>query len=433
MKQLSQFNSADALVFPTPSHASRWSAFGAALLTLVGCGGSALTENQQARLKASSQYEAGAFRNPMPMGEEKYAEMIAAYFKASSFRQPESSQEIPVEEVTAERFAQPPSSGLRITWLGHSSVLLEIDGHRILTDPVWSRRASPFRFVGPTRFHNPPLALEDLPDIDVVVLSHDHYDHLDEQTIRRLATLPARNGEGLRIKRFAVPLGVGQHLRDFGVAPKSIVERDWWEELIVGDLTLTCAPARHFSGRSIVFADKNHTLWAGWAMRGPKHSVYFTGDTGMFEGFREIGKRLGPFDAALVETGAYNALWSDVHLGPEQAVLAHQLLGAGLYIPVHWGTFDLAMHGWTEPVERVLNAAREKNVKIAVPRPGQSIEPIAPPKLVRWWPERPWQTAAEAPVVSTHLPDVLTAQLAQPPVPHPAAIIAPNVATAGAK
>jgi L-ascorbate metabolism protein UlaG (beta-lactamase superfamily) len=226
--------------------------------------------------------------------------------------------------------------------------------------------------------------------VDAVVISHDHYDHLDVPTVKALAARGAR---------WVVPLGVGAHLRAWGVPEARITELDWWEAARVGDLTLTATPARHFSGRGLGDADR--TLWAGWAIAGPAHRVFYSGDTALHEEFAEIGRRLGPFDLTMIESGAYDALWADVHLGPEQAVLAHRLVRGDVMLPVHWGLFDLALHGWTEPMERVLVAARRAGVRVASPRPGGMVEPSALGAVERWWPAVPWRTAEEAPAWSS--------------------------------
>jgi L-ascorbate metabolism protein UlaG (beta-lactamase superfamily) len=283
-----------------------------------------------------------------------------------------------------------------------------------LLDPVWSQRCSPVSWTGPKRFHSPPIELEALPRLDGVLISHDHYDHLDYETVLRL-----RN----RSKRFYVALGVGAHLEHWGVPVSSIVELDWWQAVRHGEFTITATPARHFSGRSL--DGGNQTLWAGWAVRGPNHNVFYSGDTAMFPGFTDIGNRLGPFDVALLETGQYNDMWRDVHLGPEQAVVAFQMLRAELYVPVHWGTFSISLHGWTEPVERMLDAAERLAVPVVVPRPGQPIEPAHAPELVRWWPELPYRRAADYPVMSSGLPRGLQQQVGQAhgldgPPPRPA-------------
>ena len=271
---------------------------------------------------------------------------------------------------------------------------MEIESLNVLVDPVWGERASPFSFAGPKRFHKPPLALEDLPTIDVVLISHDHYDHLDYPTVLRLKSQPIQ---------WFVPLGVGAHLEHWGVPPSQITEFDWWDERRIGSVRLVAVPARHFSGRSVFFRDQNATLWAGWALVGEERSVFYSGDTALHPAFKTIGERLGPFDVTLMETGAYNQLWCDVHLGPEQAVLAHQMVRGDVMIPVHWGLFDLALHGWTEPAERVVAAAKVMEVSLSVLAPGQQFSFGDVPSVNRWWPEQPWDTVAQGPAWSTSM------------------------------
>jgi L-ascorbate metabolism protein UlaG (beta-lactamase superfamily) len=208
------------------------------------------------------------------------------------------------------------------------------------------------------------------------------------------------------VKLFAVPLGVGAFLEKWGVDPRHIVECDWWDEVRAGKLILTATPARHFSGRSMLNVYRSNTLWAGWSIAGFKHRVYFSGDTALFPGFNDIGRRLGPFDLTLMENGAYNSLWPDVHLGPEQAVQAHRMVGGRLMMPVHWGTYNLAMHSWIEPAERLMAACADTEVSLAIPRPGEMVDIASPPALTRWWPKLSWQTADEAPVISTGLEGV---------------------------
>lgn len=341
---------------------------------------------------ASPQWRDGKFRNVLTRSNIEPGVLWDFFFSDEAQREPESYPEI--INLTGKEFATPPESGLRVTWLGHSTLLIEIDGITLLIDPVWAERASPFTFMGPKRFHAPPLALDKLPKIDAVLISHDHYDHLDHETIEAL---------GDSIPLYIVPLGIGAHLEYWGVSADHIVERDWWQEFKLGEVILAATPARHFSGRSMLDSDQDKTLWSGWAAVGPKHRVYYSGDTAMFPEFTEIGDRYGPFDMTMIETGAYNQAWSDVHLGPEQALDAHKMVRGGLYMPVHWGTFDLALHSWTEPVERILAAAEKNGIAVAVPRPGQSIEPASPPAIARWWPEIGWKTADDAPVVSTGL------------------------------
>lgn len=272
---------------------------------------------------------------------------------------------------------QAAASALAVIWLGHSTVLAEIDGYRVLTDPVWSDRCSPSGIVGPHRLHPPPVELERLPALDAVVISHDHYDHLDTDTIMALA----------RTQRapFFVPLGVGAHLRSWGVPEQRIVELDWNQSSKVGELTVICLPARHFSGRLF---NRNNTLWASWGLIGPSHRAYFGGDTGYTKSFAQIGADHGPFDLTLLPIGAYNAAFTDVHMNPEEAVQAHldvTDLGSGLLVPIHWGTFRLAPHPWAEPVERLLAAADAEHVQVAVPTPGQRVDPAAAGRFNSWW------------------------------------------------
>lgn len=344
-----------------------------------------------ARVEASPQWSEGRFRDVMPRQEpQMWAALKGWVLGGSAHREP--STPLPVRVRTAADFTTAPEGGLRITWLGHSTLLIEIDGMRFLTDPVWGEHVTPFAWMGVHRFYAPPLPFEALPPLDGVLISHDHYDHLDYPTILRFVDTDVP---------FYVPLGVGAHLERWGIAPSRIHELDWWDEVAVGPVTLAATPARHFSGRSLT--DREKTLWAGWALLGPEHRVFFSGDTAFFPGFKRIGERYGPFDVTLMESGAYNALWADVHLGPEQAVEAHKMLGGGLMIPIHWGLFDLAMHGWTEPVERVRVAARKHGVRVATPRPGASVMPGSHVTPAKWWPSVPWETATQAPVRSSGL------------------------------
>ena len=279
--------------------------------------------------------------------------------------------------VAASTEADAASAGLAVCWYGHSTALVEVDGYRVLTDPVWSRRCSPSRVVGPQRMHEVPVPLEALPAVDAVLISHDHYDHLDIDTIVGLA----------RTQRapFVVPLGVGAHLRKWGIPESRIVELDWNESHRIGELTVVCTPARHFSGRLF---GRNTTLWASWVIAGPRHRAFFGGDTGYTKSFAEIGADHGPFDLTLMPVGAYHPAWPDIHMNPEEAVRAHLDIaeaGSGLLVPIHWGTFRLALHPWSEPVERLIAAADSAGVEVAVPRPGQRVDPDTSSIIDRWW------------------------------------------------
>jgi L-ascorbate metabolism protein UlaG (beta-lactamase superfamily) len=278
--------------------------------------GAPMSGSRLARAERSPQWRDGKFRNrrtrvdgPILHGVWQFA------FGGAPNRKPGAP--IPVDARVGADYRTPPASGLRVTWLGHSTTLLEIDGRRVLIDPVWSERASPVSFAGPKRFYPSPLPIGELPPLDVVLLSHDHADHLDPQAIR---TLSARRA------RFVVPLGVGARLESWGVPASDIEELDWWEATTVAGLSLTATPARHFSGRGLT--DRDTTLWAGWVIAGDRHRVYYSGDSALDDAFAEVGERFGPFDLTMIEIGAYDAMWADVHLGPEQAVRAHRLRAA---------------------------------------------------------------------------------------------------------
>ena len=274
-------------------------------------------------------------------------------------------------------FTTAPRSGLRITWMGHSTSLIEIDGIRLLIDPVWEQRAGPVKWAGPKRFFAPPIALEDLPPIDAVLISHDHYDHLGADTVRSLVALPQ-----LQNARWITALGVEKILQGLGVEPARITALDWTGNITIGAVTITALPARHFSGRSLF--NRFETLWASFALIGPHHRVYYGADSGEWNGFTEIGKEFGPFDLSLLEIGASDPLWPDVHMGPDGAVRSFRALGGhGLLMPIHWGLFDLAFHSWTQPIERVFAV---KDLSIWSPPPGIPSE-VVPGNELRsnWW------------------------------------------------
>jgi L-ascorbate metabolism protein UlaG (beta-lactamase superfamily) len=291
---------------------------------------------------------------------------------------------------------RPPASGLRATWLGHSTVLIEIGGVRVLTDPVWGPRASPSRFAGPKRFQPVPVRLRAMPPLDLVIVSHDHYDHLDYPTIRELARHDVP---------FVTSLGVGAHLEAWGVRPERIVELDWWEShrLPHADVTVTAAPSQHFSGRSL--KDRNATLWSSMIVRSQAHAVFFSGDTGLTPEYRRIGERLGPFDLVMLEVGAFHPAWGDIHLGPDNALKALGLLGSGALLPVHWGTFSLAMHAWDQPAEALLELAPKTGARLVMPHLGEPVEPDHAEEVTPWW--RGVDTRARQPRLDIPLPDRL--------------------------
>lgn len=360
-------------------------------LTLSGCQsfGEHASGERLARMRRSPEWHDGHFANPQAMWSDMHDALLRAFTAGPDV---DPAGPVPAARTDPAALAVAPTSGLRVTWFGHSSTLLEVDGVRVLTDPVWSERASPFEWLGPHRWYPPTIALAQLPPVDAVLISHDHYDHLDWATI--VAMKSWKNV-------FVVPLGIGAHLARWGIPAERIVELDWWQSTRVGALTLTLVPARHASGR--VQPQSDLTLWGGFALVGERHRVYYSGDTGLFEAMTGIGQRFGPFDLAMIEAGQYDADWPDWHLGPEQAVLSAQRVRAKALLPVHWGLFRLAHHGWTEPVERVLAAARCTDLPVFTPRPGASVEPTSPKPedTQRWWPPAPWATRDEKPIVAT--------------------------------
>lgn len=335
--------------------------------------------DRQQRIRRSPNFRDGAFRNPVeaPMmvpGQTLGAAREWLWGK----KQTRPPGPLPTVALRRESFADPPPGDVRICWLGHSTVLVEMEGARLLFDPIWAERSSPSRYFGPSRFQPVPLARDQLPDLDAVVISHDHYDHLDLDLVRQVAA--ARPG-----LPFYVPLGVGTHLESCGVAEGRIHEMDWWEEAVLaeGRIRLAATPARHFSGRGIL--DRNRTLWASWAAMGGAHRVYFGGDGGYHPGFVEIGRRLGPFDLTMLEIGAWHPSWGGIHLGPEKALLAHRDLSGRLLLPIHWGTFNLAIHSWDEPIEALLAAAGSLGGGLVLPRIGELTCLRQPPPLAAWW------------------------------------------------
>jgi L-ascorbate metabolism protein UlaG (beta-lactamase superfamily) len=329
-----------------------------------------------ARALANPQYRDGRFVNleAEAPSTTSLAEYSLQQFSGKEVREPPAP--VPVIAVDkAALQATPPASGLRAFWIGHASTYVEIDGLRFLLDPVFAERVSPLA-IGPGRFHPPPIALADLPRIDVVLISHDHYDHLDMDTVRHLAQ---------RGSRFLVPLGIGAHLERWGVPPAQVDELEWWQERSLGHLRIVCTPTRHYSGRGL--GDRSATLWSSWSVIGPQHRFFYSGDTGYGKLFRDIGARLGPFDLAFIKVGSYGpgAAWTDIHMTPEQAVQVHRDVRARRMFPVHWSTFNLAYHDWDEPIRRTVAEAARVGVELVTPRVGEVVDADRPFESTQWW------------------------------------------------
>jgi len=329
------------------------------------------------RARANPQYREGRFVNlePEAPSTTSLVDYTVRQFSGDEVREP--PKPLPVLPVDKAALASPPpAGGLRAFWIGHASTYVEVDGLRLLLDPVFAEHVSPLP-VGPRRFHAPPIALADLPKIDAVLISHDHYDHLDMATVRHLAA---------RGSRFFVPLGIGAHLERWGVPAAQVEEMEWWQERTLGNgVRIVCTPTRHYSGRGL--NNRSSTLWSSWSVAGPRHRFFYSGDTGYGKLFQDIGARLGPFDMAFIKIGAYGpgAAWTDIHMTPEQAVQVNRDVRARRMFPVHWSTFNLAYHDWDEPIRRTVAEATRAGVDLVTPRLGEWVDADREFRSTRWW------------------------------------------------
>jgi len=360
------------------------------LLFVIVCGalflwnwppfGGTVSAERLERAQASPNYDDGEFVNTLPHPPVESGD-VWGYIKEQLFgdqiRVPPPA--IPISAISPASLQAKPVQGLlRAIWLGHSSVYIELDGLRLLVDPVFSDYASPFIGIGPKRSHPPPIVLEDLPNIDAVLISHDHYDHLDMQTVQYLSS---------KGTHFLVPLGVGAHLDEWGVPKNQITELDWWESKIIRDVTVVCTPAQHYSSRGMF--DYKETFWSSWSVVGPEHRVFYSGDSGFSNHFQSIGEQFGPFDLSIIKIGQYGpgGSWIYSHMDPEQAVEAHLAVRARRMLPVSWATFNIAFHDWEEPIRRAVRAANEKNVELVTPRVGDIVIADEPYNSFSWWDE----------------------------------------------
>ncbi|MBU1099497.1 MAG: MBL fold metallo-hydrolase [Bacteroidetes bacterium] len=333
-------------------------------------------DSKLSKIEKSSNFRDGKFQNKVAWEQPGIGSMLSTmwdFIFMGNDRSPGDS--LPIMKVDLTEFNRKDGNQLNSTWLGHSSLMINIDGYKILTDPVFEKSMT---FFGPSRYNGEiPLDINELEQIDVVIISHNHYDHMNIKSIKRLNE---------KSDRFIVPLAVGAELENAGVPREKITELDWWDEIKINeDLMIAATPAQHFSGRGIT--DRNETLWASWVIEGPNHKVFFSGDGGYSEGFKVIGEKYGPFNMTFMESGAYNEKWHHIHMYPEETVQAHIDLKGEVLHPIHWATFNLALHPWYEPMDRLVNEAWGKNVKVSMPIVGETTiyDKYIPTKL--WWEE----------------------------------------------
>lgn len=337
--------------------------------------GASATGQRLERIESSSHYKNGRFQNlietPMYGENTSIWQSMLKFIKGGKNREPGT-----VIETVEFDYEMIPVKEVSVTWFGHSTILLQIAGKNILIDPVFSNHASPFAFTGPKAFaYSNIYHVEDLPKIDAVLISHDHYDHLDYETMRELKD---------KVNKFYVPLGLGAHMERWGIPKNHITELEWWDEIeFDNELLFACVPMRHFSGRGI--NDRNKTLWAGWVIKSNEHSVIHTGDSGYGDHFKQIGEKYGPFDLTMVECGQYNEGWPYIHMTPEQTIQAHIDLNGKLLLPIHWGRFNLSLHSWTDPIERASSASIQQNIDLIAPVPSQKVILSNPLAYYEWW------------------------------------------------
>ncbi len=327
------------------------------------------------KIKASGNYTGDKFQNLTETdvsGTIEWGRTLKEYMTTGD-KAPDWS--IPVHKITSETIEKTEDTITKVTWFGHSAIFLELDGKKIFIDPMLGSVPAPHPLLGSSRFNDTlPLEIENLPKLDAVIISHDHYDHLDYGSILKLKD---------KVEHFYVPLGIAAHLESWGVPPNKITEMDWWESTSIDGIELTAAPARHFSGRGI--RDRFKTQWSSWIIKGEKSNIYFSGDSGYDTHFKEIGDKFGPFDIAIMECGQYDEQWPLIHMMLEETVQATIDVRGKLLLPIHWGAFKLSLHSWTDPVERVSNAASEKKVSLTTPIVGEAITIGQRVPNTDWW------------------------------------------------
>ncbi len=334
------------------------------------------SDQEISRIQTSPQFSEGKFRNKQQTQVFEWGKTWAIMKDYFNNKSDKSVPKVapPIQELTVDKFNLENNTALNFARLGHSTLLIQMSGKYFLTDPVFSERVSPVQWLGPKRFHPVPMDIDSIKEIEAVIISHNHYDHLDEGSIKQLKE---------KVNHFVVPLGIGDKLMAWGVDESKITQLDWWQNIKLNDVELISTPAQHFSGRGITDTDK--TLWSSWVIRNQQHSLYFSGDTGYFPGFKDIGEKYGPFDYAFMECGAYNELWRDIHMMPEDSLQAFKDVRGKVMVPIHNGTFDLSTHAWFDPMEKITKLAQENNVTLLLPQIGQLINTTEAVATSSWW------------------------------------------------
>ncbi len=327
--------------------------------------GGDVSEDRQALYQSSKQFKKDKFVNTKNVPKDPSFSDMLKISKKFFFEKVENGRpknELKVQKIDSVNIVNYDGEA-RLIWFGHSAFLLQLDGKNILIDPMFSDVPAPHPWLGGKRFSKElPIAIEKLPKIDAIIISHDHYDHLDYESIKKLKS---------KVEAYFVPLGVGVHLEAWDIKSSKITELDWWQETKFKGIELACTPAQHFSGRK--FNNGQSTLWASWVIKSNQTSLYFSGDSGYGSHFKQIGEKYGPFDFAMMECGQYNKMWPDIHMFPEETAQAGVDVQAKTIMPIHWGAFKLALHSWTDPIERVTNKANEMELDLITPQIGEPI------------------------------------------------------------
>jgi len=336
-------------------------------------------KEREARIKASPQFQNGTFVNPNGVSANWFSQEIWDVTKEYFFAKridPKPLIDLPAHRLNLDKWEQRQPGEFSFSWLGHSSVLISMENQIILVDPVLEERASPFSWIGPKRFHPSPVTADQLPNINVLLLTHDHYDHLEKSTLIALNE---------KVECFVVPLGIGGLLEKWGINPEKIIELDWWETYSYASLEFHATPAVHYGSRGLF--DSNQRLWCSWSIIGKEKRAFISGDSGYFEGFKNIGERLGPFDVTFLKIGAYNdkGTWHALHMTPEETGQQHLDIGGQLLVPLHWATFDLALHPWYEPIERLVTFSEQESITLITPEVGKKINLRSKPNTDHWW------------------------------------------------